>query len=661
MMNILRIMKTIGMCLACAAFAGCTYTTQGFPDEDRGALPNANDNFGDKTTRIVYPDQNWDASDSLWFYNTSQGSDLMDYEIFLNLTLANSDLLFRSNENMGKYRYLLQQATFDNGEALPVGWVKDSYDGNDYIGFTCATCHTTQVNHNGTGIRIDGGPAMTDVWTMFEDLEQALKASLPEKEFSKLADRILKGNSSDTEKRKNLKNRLDRDYRKIRDYNQEDQPPTIKQNGVEVPSVHYGYARLDAFGRIFNRAASHFDSTHTGNPANAPVSYPHLWDTPQHDFVQWNGIADNGALLGIGPLGRNSGEVVGVFASVKVQKKEPSFFWKLFGFKKSTYSYPSSVRTLNQVRLEDHIQDLWSPSWDQLTQEGALPEIDKTLVERGRKVFDLYKCGACHSHIDRDDKDRLVIAQFTSVNLIETDTTMASNALTYCSKNDALPDVDHDTCTVEPNNQPGLTGKSAMTAITQGALLEGVFGKILPFLQTMYSNPWRGKKTERHIDFEVVKEKNSSPEIFLNAYKGRPLNGIWATAPFLHNGSVPNLYELFLPSSCEKEDGTTLKPGETCRSKTFTVGNRELDIQRVGFVQADDPTKRDPGLFVFDTSLKGNSNKGHEYAVGVTPIIKRDVDGKAVRKQNGEFDLEFLTPAIEHNDRMALIEYLKTL
>ena len=28
------------------------------------------------------------------------------------------------------------------------------------------------------------------------------------------------------------------------------------------------------------------------------------------------------------------------------------------------------------------------------------------------------------------------------------------------------------------------------------------------------------------------------------AYKARPLEGIWATAPYLHNGSVPNLYEL---------------------------------------------------------------------------------------------------------------------
>ena len=31
------------------------------------------------------------------------------------------------------------------------------------------------------------------------------------------------------------------------------------------------------------------------------------------------------------------------------------------------------------------------------------------------------------------------------------------------------------------------------------------------------------------------------------SYKVRPLNGIWATPPYLHNGSVPNLYALLSP------------------------------------------------------------------------------------------------------------------
>jgi hypothetical protein len=177
-----------------------------------------------------------------------------------------------------------------------------------------------------------------------------------------------------------------------------------------------------------------------------------------------------------------------------------------------------------------------------------------------------------------------------------------------------------------------------------------LFEKIVPFLHTIYGNPWRNKETERHVNFEVANKG------YLYAYKGRPLNGIWATAPFLHNGSVPNLYELLLPSLCD--EGRI--PGKTCRSKTFTVGNRELDTKYVGFVQEVDPNKRDPGLFVFDTSLAGNSNGGHEYAAGATPIIKTDEKGKPIRKSDGQFDLEYLEP-INHDDRMALVEYLKSL
>ncbi len=649
-MSVLQRVKILGICLVCAIFAGCTYMSQGFPDDDRGAHTNESpDQLGDIAKEIVYPDQNWDPSDSLWFYNTTQGSNLIDYEIFLHLKVAQADMLFRSNENMEKYRYLLQNPTWDNKEGLPVGWVKDSYEGQDYIGFTCAACHTTQVNHNGTGIRIDGGPAMTDVWTMFVDLENALKESLADKNFSELAEKILMEDSMDPEERNDLKDRLTRDYEKIRDYNKTDQPPTIVRNGVEEQSVEYGFARLDAFGRIFNRATFHLDGSQRGRPADAPVSYPHLWDTPQHDFVQWNGIADNGSAAGLGPLGRNTGEVVGVFASVKVEQKEPNWLWKILWSEKPTYRYVSSVKTVNQVRLEDHLKDLWSPKWETLAEKGYLPSINEKLAKRGEQLFDAYKCGACHIHIDREDEDRFVVAQFTSVKQIGTDSTMASNALTYCGQNNEFPNLDFDMCPGELDNVNGVTGKSAMTGITMGVLAENFLRKLVPFFDTIYGNPWKDQETVRHVDFEI------SNKGYLYAYKGRPLNGIWATAPFLHNGSIPNLYELLLPSSCD--EGKI--PGKTCRSKTFTVGNRELDTRSVGFVQ-EEGSKRNPELFVFDTSLKGNANRGHEYAAGVTPIIKTDQAGKAIRKANGQFDVEYLDP-MNHEERMALLEYMKSL
>jgi hypothetical protein len=76
--------------------------------------------------------------------------------------------------------------------------------------------------------------------------------------------------------------------------------------------------------------------------------------------------------------------------------------------------------------------------------------------------------------------------------------------------------------------------------------------------------------------------------------KAGPLLGIWATGPFLHNGSVPNLYEVLSP------------PEE--RSATFWVGSTELDTEKLGFVAAERP-----GSFKLDTRLPGNRNSGHVY------------------------------------------------
>ena len=96
-------------------------------DPDRGATTVSADIFGDSFSRVEYLDQGWEADDSLWFYNVTQGSDLIPYDFFLVLEQANSTDLFRSPENMNRFRYLPQKATRSNPDALPVGMVADFY------------------------------------------------------------------------------------------------------------------------------------------------------------------------------------------------------------------------------------------------------------------------------------------------------------------------------------------------------------------------------------------------------------------------------------------------------------------------------------------------------------------------------------------------------
>src|SRR5664279_5516228 len=110
-------------------------------DPNRGAKVMGPDRFGDTYSKVVYLDQGWSPSDSLWFYNTAQGADLLPYDMFLYLEQEKSQELLRSDENMNGYRYLPQNKTHGNPDGLPVGMTADMYRGKKYVGFNCAACH----------------------------------------------------------------------------------------------------------------------------------------------------------------------------------------------------------------------------------------------------------------------------------------------------------------------------------------------------------------------------------------------------------------------------------------------------------------------------------------------------------------------------------------
>jgi hypothetical protein len=106
-------------------------------------------------------------------------------------------------------------------------------------------------------------------------------------------------------------------------------------------------------------------------------------------------------------------------------------------------------------------------------------------------------------------------------------------------------------------------------------------------------------------------------------YKARPHNGVWATPPYLHNGSVPNVYALLSPVSE--------------RPKVFYLGSKQYDPVHLGLDTA--PFK---GGTEFRTDLPGNSNAGHEFNDG--PIGNGIIGRK-----------------LSEDERMQIIEYLKTL
>ena len=213
---------------------------------------------------------------------------------------------------MDGFRYLPQRPTAMNPDALPIGFTRDGARGNDayediadeWLGMTCAACHTGQVEFGSSKMLVDGAPTMADFEGFMRALVEALQATLEDDEkFDRFATRVLGSSSAMSDARAVLRQQLAEITEIRRAWN--------RRNEGDHP---YGFGRLDAIGAIFNEvAAAALGAPENRRSANAPVSYPFIWDTPQHDRVQWNGSVENKRA---GSLGRNVGEVLGVFGSL---------------------------------------------------------------------------------------------------------------------------------------------------------------------------------------------------------------------------------------------------------------------------------------------------------------------------------------------------------
>jgi hypothetical protein len=635
----------------------------------RGAATVAKDQFGDEFSNVRYLWQGWKPADSMWFYNTTQGSDLLPYDFFMALEKPGTSELFRSNDNLNYYRYLPQQATLSNPDALPVGFVKDRYKGKDFLGFACAACHTGQLNYKGTGIRIDGGPAGTDMDSFLKDLGAALWAvridqgSVHARFVNKVMDRGHYASEKD------VVGDLQKYALRLEMY-----------NIINHSETRYGYSRLDAFGRIYNRVLEHIvtqdelkdqlaqlnaaaaDLVKSGkldvaditaiekqqrggilsdnqrdhlvlrlsqqlplktllrlgenlfNRPDAPVSYPFLWDVPQHDYVQWNGIGANASL---GSIGRNAGEAIGVFATLDWAEKPGFSLSSLIsgqGIHVTHISFASSINVHNLRLVEDRLKLLQSPKWP----ADLLRPICEERRARGERLFKTY-CEACHTNVKRDDPQRRIVARMSRLTDIGTDTQMARNAATATGlsgilRNQYVNAGPGDDLINERAPVAALLTKATLSVVAtpeeNKTYLRRAYQWIYDLVAEKLSN--QIEPSLKHGNYDP--DTSADPYASLLSYKARSLNGIWATAPYLHNGSVPTLYDLLLPKRGPKDAAN----GEY-RPDKFQVGSREFDPDRVGLISSG------YSGFTFDTSHRGNSNAGHAYGTGLDKENRLDL------------------------------------
>lgn len=143
------------------------------------------------------------------------------------------------------------------------------------------------------------------------------------------------------------------------------------------------------------------------------------------------------------------------------------------------------------------------------------------------------------------------------------------------------------------------------------------FDGFLPAFGEHYNKSW----------FAREKGDEGFPSLKPVGYQAPPLDGVWATAPYLHNGSVPTLYDMLNSKGRPK-----------IFTRSFKTGEEDFDKVKVGWkvrILDASPDASVPGherRKVYDTTQPGRGNQGHTFGDDLT-----------------------------EEQRQAVVEYLKTL
>jgi hypothetical protein len=528
---------------------------------------------------VIYLNQGWSQDDRDWYYHFSQGSAVLSYDIYLNLEVAGSQEPIRSSANYG---LLPGTVSSYNPDGLPVGISKTTvatpikgWPAGDYAGVTCAACHEGQLAYKGKRIRINGGnSSIVDLPGLSRGLDEALQATLSDTaKFNRLATRL---GASSTEAKVKLRKRIESEAVRVHEY----------ATRTAVSPHPWGPGRMDALTLIVDRTTAEL----TGIPQNwdpgiAPAKPPFLWNAPQGHWTQWGGYAFE-------PISRNLGETMGVYLPIDLSSKTPA-----------EGLFQSNAALLDLQRVENQLARLAPPSWP----EDVFGKIDRDKAKAGKALFTQY-CASCHNawpyRWTEPNKygKRFVLVGLTPQTYIGTDR----------AQFDALKPL-----AITGELSKFLPGEFRGKPMLPKFLLNILIGEAV--LDTALQ---KLKPTEAQLADMYGYREMPAPPSPDGVYKAAPREGVWATGPFMHNGSVPNLYEM-------------LKPAAE-RTKTFYLGG-DFDPVKVGL----DATATS-GTFLMDTTLLGNSNAGHSF-------------------QNGPRGEGVIGPLLKDDERWALVEYLKSI
>ena len=492
-------------------------------------------------------------------------------------------------ENIQRFGFLPDPPSRYNPYGLPVG-VSTGYGkitGQQMMGLNCTACHVGELHYNGRAFRMDGGPSMAYINAFIKAIVDETVATAGSRErrarfldrwrrvrlvplpndpvvdrpggsaspdgVTELLDagepgairRVLAGLRMAIANRSLLMDKL-HGFQAVK---------LVVQ--AQPLGTEDGYGRNDAFGIGRNELFGAFkDANFTEGinvlPADAPVSFPHLWGMERTSWFQW-GVNTNSVIE------RNIGQALGVGATMQPDK-----------------GYSSTVRLDNLHAIEKLQYKLRAPVWP----EELFGPIDRVRAERGKKFFDR-TCALCHETYGKSGA--LNDYQLFALDVVGTDPSTAIN-------------FERTVMTAEGPKPFGTAAFEIVTRVKEAYYRDN---KTPPDVQAA----WESRNTRPKPEYRTpLLQYAQYPDTRQHGiYRAKTLKGIWATAPFLHNGSVPTLYDL-------------LRPADQ-RPMTFRLGTKEYDPVKLGYVTGGARFLTPPGMqpFEYDTRLLGNWNTGHEW------------------------------------------------
>jgi hypothetical protein len=551
----------------------------------------------------------WSRNGLLWYSHASQGTMIMPYKWFLALEQPELSVPPFSGESFVDPKYLSRfgflssslHDEFNPGGALPTGFAiertfddpKGAFSGTEVVGLTCAACHTGKLtirkpDSSLVSLRVEGGAGVIDIRSFQEALGRSVAYTLYDPfRFRRFEDRVL-GKLASSEERGELRKSLNVWWNEVL----ESAKASETQHIFEL--VPQGPGRTDALALIGNRVfggerssddVENLAQSKTNENlavANAPVNFPPLWDTSWFDWVQYNGSIRM-------VMVRNIGEALGVGARTNTNARSSRFL-------------ESSVNVKNLHLIEDLLggekpfSGLRPPRWEDAVEAVGFPPLNESLVNEGKLLYKQH-CEKCHlpttseliDEYANENSDywskpelpepfakRFLKLRRIPLERIGTDPLQAVN---FAFRTARFPDLENE------DRMITLTAAGGLRLIT-----EKIRSKAYQALTPDEKSKWdRFRKHSNDLPDDQVVEAPL-------AYRPRPHDGVWATPPYFHNGSVPTLRQVLSPI----DD----------RAPVFYVGSNIYDPVNVGLeLNAAD----DESYFKFDTRLAGNRNTGHEF------------------------------------------------